>query len=158
MPYSCQGRRQQHMVCIYVTYRPISEQPVLIVLHHMLHHLLRSNTEVCRPRLVSVIGSFRTARLPGQATRAADPLRVSVSNNPTIDQNIIPGLPGSGTTSSMCVVWLVFGGEAVIQRRALCTASLVPSLCVPPGEKQSGEQSRIYYPKVVRTNGIARSG
>ena len=27
------------------------------------------------------IGSFRAARLPGQATRVAEPLRVSVSNN-----------------------------------------------------------------------------
>ena len=38
--------------------------------------------------------------------------------------------------------------------------SLVTSLCVPPGEKRSGERSRIswaYYPKAVRTNEIARS-
>ena len=34
------------------------------------------------------------------------------------------------------------------------------SPCAPPGEKPSGEQSRIswaYYPKAVRTNEIARS-
>ena len=40
------------------------------------------------------------------------------------------------------------------------TASLVPCLCVPPGEKRPGERSRIswaYYPKVVMTNEIARS-
>ena len=99
---------------VYNLYGPISEQHSLIVLHHMLHHLLRSNTEVYyRPGLVSVIGSFRTARLSGQATCTAEPLRVSVSNNPTIDQNIIPGLPGSGTTGGNCVVWLVFGREAV---------------------------------------------
>ena len=39
-------------------------------------------------------------------------------------------------------------------------SSLVPSPHVPPGEKRSGEQSQIswaYYPKVVRTNEIARS-
>ena len=38
--------------------------------------------------------------------------------------------------------------------------SLVTSPCTPPGEKRSGERSRIswaYYPKVVRTNKIARS-
>ena len=38
--------------------------------------------------------------------------------------------------------------------------SLVTSPCAPPGEKRSGERSRIswaYYPKVVRTNEIARS-
>ena len=39
-------------------------------------------------------------------------------------------------------------------------ASFVPRLHTPPGEKRSGEQSRIswaYSPKVVRTNEIARS-
>ena len=39
------------------------------------------------------------------------------------------------------------------------TTNLVPSPYVPPSEKRSGEQSRIYwayYPKVVRTNEIAR--
>ena len=38
--------------------------------------------------------------------------------------------------------------------------SLVSSPHAPPGEKQSGERSRIslvYYPKVVKTNEIARS-
>ena len=38
--------------------------------------------------------------------------------------------------------------------------SLVPSPRVPPGEKQSGEQSHTswaYYPKVVMTNEITRS-
>ena len=38
--------------------------------------------------------------------------------------------------------------------------SLVPSPRAPPGEKRSGQQSRIswdYSPKVVRTNEIARS-
>ena len=38
--------------------------------------------------------------------------------------------------------------------------SLVSSPRAPPGEKQSGEQSRIswaYYTKAVRTNEIARS-
>ena len=38
--------------------------------------------------------------------------------------------------------------------------SLVPRPRVPPGEKRSGEQSRIswaYYPKRVMTNEIARS-
>ena len=38
-------------------------------------------------------------------------------------------------------------------------SSLVPSLHTPPGEKQSGEQSRIlwaYSSKVVSTNEIAR--
>ena len=38
------------------------------------------------------------------------------------------------------------------------SSSLVPSLCTPPSEKWSGEQSRIfsaYYPKVVKTNEIA---
>ena len=37
--------------------------------------------------------------------------------------------------------------------------SLVPRPCAPPGEKRSGEQSRIswaYYPKQVMTNEIAR--
>ena len=35
----------------------------------------------------------------------------------------------------------------------------MPSLCVPPGEKRSGERSRIsraYSQKVVRTNEIVR--
>ena len=39
-------------------------------------------------------------------------------------------------------------------------SSLVTSPQVPPGKKQSGEQSQIswaYYPRVVRTNEIARS-
>ena len=100
---------------MYITYTDPSLSNILLLFYiTSLHHLLRSNTEVYyRPGLVSVIGGFRTARLPGQATCAAEPLRVSVSNNPTIDQNIIPGLPGSGTTSGNCVVWLVFGGEAV---------------------------------------------
>ena len=38
--------------------------------------------------------------------------------------------------------------------------SLVTSPCAPPGEKRSGERSRIswaYYSKAVRTNEIARS-
>ena len=38
--------------------------------------------------------------------------------------------------------------------------SLVTSPRAPPGEKRSGEPSRIswaYYPKAVRTNEIARS-
>ena len=40
------------------------------------------------------------------------------------------------------------------------TPSLVPRLRAPPGEKRSGERSRIpwaYYPKRVMTNEIARS-
>ena len=31
--------------------------------------------------MIKVIGGFSTARLPGQVTCAADPLRVSISNN-----------------------------------------------------------------------------
>ena len=55
--------------------------------------------------------------------------------------------------------WLHMPGPSVV---FLCPAyhSLVTSLRVPPGEKQSGEQSRIswaYYSKAVRTNEIARS-
>ena len=41
-----------------------------------------------------------------------------------------------------------------------CTSSLMPSPRSPPGEKQSGEQSRISWSfpqKVVRTNEIVRS-
>ena len=43
--------------------------------------------------------------------------------------------------------------------RVLQCISLMPSLCVPPGKKRSGEQSQTlwaYFPKVVRTNEIAR--
>ena len=43
---------------------------------------------------------------------------------------------------------------------AILLTSLVPRPRVPPGEKQSGERSRIfgaYYPKWVMTNEIARS-
>ena len=46
------------------------------------------------------IGSFRAARLPGQATRAAEPLCHSQVSVSTIDQNFTRAMPVSGTASA----------------------------------------------------------
>ena len=73
-----------------------------------LHHLLKSSTEVCRSGLVSVIGSFRAARLPGQATCTA----VSKWH--------------------WCVVWWVFGRGAVSKGEHCAQLVLCPAcVCLP---------------------------
>ena len=54
-------------------------------------------------------------------------------------------------------VWGGRGGRKVIGR--VLRLSLVPRPRAPPGEKRSGERSRIpwaYYPKRVMTNEISR--
>jgi len=51
-------------------------------------------------------------------------------------------------------------GHHVMSWMSYHTISLVTSPCVPPGEKRSGEQSRIswaYSPKQWKTNEIVRS-
>ena len=54
------------------------------------------------------------------------------------------------TASRISIVWLFL---------RITTTSLMPCPCMPPGDKRSGEQSRIswaYYPKRVMTNENAR--
>ena len=54
---------------------------------------------------------------------------------------------------------LVVGMRTLVEYEGTSSGSLVPRLCVPHCEKQSGELSRIswaYYPKRVMTNEIAR--
>ena len=69
-------------------------------------------------------------------------------------------LDNFSTLCSFCTQAVGYRGRKLWARGFRGLSSLVPCPHVPPGEKQSGEQSRIswaYYLNVVMTNEIARS-
>jgi len=71
------------------------------------------------------------------------------------DSQMPPKIPGPISTNSICE-----NDQTLSRFSCESLASLVTSPRAPPGEKRSGERSRIswaYYSKVVRTNEIARS-
>ena len=70
----------------------------------------------------------------------------------------VPCCGGCHRNQRMRNQWI--SGSLFLPTESLDTSSLVPTLCAPPSEKRSGEQSQIFWaysPKQWKTNEIARS-